>query len=71
MALAIGATLLAGIFQLFVPQYVGQAVDQVQGLLAGAAGVGAKEAARNALLHTALLLMGVSVLRGLFTMVQN
>ena len=33
MALGICATLLAGIFQLYVPQYVGQAVDQVQGLL--------------------------------------
>ena len=71
MALAICATILAGTFQLFVPQYVGQAVDQVQGLLAGAADGDAREAARDALLHTALLLMGASVLRGLFTMVQN
>ena len=79
MGLGIGATLLAAIFQLFVPQYVGQAVDQVQGLLAGAADgatsaavrEAARETAKNALLHTALLLMGASVLRGLFTMVQN
>ena len=74
MALGIGATILAATFQLFVPQYVGQAVDQVQGLLAGAvAGESgdAREAARDALFHTAVLLMGASVLRGLFTMVQN
>jgi ATP-binding cassette subfamily B protein len=71
MALAICAAVLAGTFQLFVPQYVGQAVDQVQGLLAGAVDGDAGETARGALLHTALLLMGASVLRGLFTMVQN
>jgi ATP-binding cassette subfamily B protein len=80
MALAICAAVLAGTFQLFVPQYVGQAVDQVQGLLAGAVDGDAGETARGALLHTALLLMGLhtalllmgaSVLRGLFTMVQN
>ena len=28
---AIGAALLAATFQLFVPQYIGQAVDQAQG----------------------------------------
>jgi ATP-binding cassette subfamily B protein len=71
MSLGIGATILAAIFQLFVPQYVGQAVDQVQGLLAVAADGDAREAARDALLLTAALLMGVSVMRGLFTMVQN
>ena len=71
MALGIGATILAAIFQLFVPQYVGQAVDQVQDLLAIAAdgdARAAQEAARDALLQTALLLMGASVMRCLFTM---
>ncbi len=71
MALAICAAILAGIFQLFVPQFVGQAVDQVQGLLAGAVDGDARETARDALFRTASLLMGASVLRGLFTMVQN
>ena len=71
MGLGIGATILAAVSQLFVPQYVGQAVDQVQGLLAVAADGDAREAARDALLLTAALLMGVSVMRGLFTMVQN
>ena len=33
MSLGIGATILAAIFQLFVPQYVGQAVDQADDLL--------------------------------------
>ena len=71
MALAICAAILAGIFQLFVPQFVGQAVDQAQGLLAGTAGEGDDDAARQVLMQTAFLLMGASVLRGLFTMVQN
>ena len=71
MALGICATILAAIFQLFVPQYVGQAVDQVQGLLAGAADAAVRAAARDALVHTAVLLMGASVLRGLCAMVQN
>ena len=31
MAIAICATVLAGTFQLFVPQFVGRAVDQAQG----------------------------------------
>ena len=69
--IAIGAALLAATFQLFVPQFVGQAVDQAQGLLAGVAAGDDGTAARRALMHTALLLMGASVLRGLFTMVQN
>ena len=71
MALGICATLLAGTFQLFVPQYVGQAVDQVQGLLTGAVDGSAREAARDALWDTAFLLMGASVLRGFCAMVQN
>ncbi len=72
MAVAIAATVLAAVFQLFVPQFVGQAVDQAQGLLAGAVeGDAAGAEARRALLVTALLLMGVSVLRGLFAMLQN
>ena len=71
MALAIAAAILAATFQLFVPQFVGQAVDQAQGLLAGADGGEGRDAARQALMRTAFLLFGASVLRGLFTMVQN
>jgi ATP-binding cassette subfamily B multidrug efflux pump len=65
---AIGGTLIASVFQLMIPLLLGRAVDQTQGVVAGGAeGI----AAQDALLTTALLLLGASVLRGLFTMVQN
>src|SRR3546814_18923236 len=35
MAVAVAATLFAAGFQLLVPQYLGSAVDQARGLLAG------------------------------------
>lgn len=69
MALAIGATICAGFFQLFVPQYLGQAVDQAHGLLMNA--TQDRDAAEAALLTTALLLLGAASLRGFFTMLQN
>lgn len=65
---AIGATLVASTFQLMVPRLLGQAVDHTQMAMSGGA---AGQAAQDALLTTALLLLGASVLRGLFTMVQN
>ena len=66
MAVAIGATIAAAIFQLLVPQFVGAAVDHAQGsLAAGPGGDGA------ALVAAALALLGSSVMRGLFTMVHN
>lgn len=72
MAIALVSTVAAAVFQLFVPQFLGQAVDQAQGLLTRAAGDAAeRDAAVEALMTTALLLLGVSVLRGLFTMMQN
>ena len=71
MALAVGATVLAGIFQLFVPQYLGRAVDQARGLIEGGADAAGRAAAEDALMLTALLLIGASLLRGLFTMMQN
>ncbi len=72
MAVAIAATLAAGFFQLFVPQFLGRAVDQARGLLTGAAAGGAShQAAEAALMQTALLLLTVAVVRGLFTMLQN
>ena len=72
MAVAILATVLAAVFQLFVPQLLGRAVDQAQGLI-GQAGAQAVEpsVAEAALLTTALLLLSASVLRGLATMMQN
>jgi ATP-binding cassette subfamily B multidrug efflux pump len=66
--LAIGATLVASTFQLMIPRLLGRAVDHTQAAVAGGA---AGLAAQDALLTTALLLLGASVLRGIFTMVQN
>jgi ATP-binding cassette subfamily B multidrug efflux pump len=67
MAIAVGTTIVAAIFQLLIPRYLGQAVDTAQGLLAG----GDEIAARAALWHAAALLLGAAVLRGLFTMWHN
>ena len=67
MAIALATTVVAAVFQLLIPQYLGQAVDSAQGLLAG----GDEARARAALWQTAGLLLGASVLRGLFTMWHN
>ena len=67
MAIAVGTTVLAAVFQLLIPQYLGRAVDSAQGLL----GSGEEAAARAALWQAAALLLGASVLRGLFTMWHN
>ncbi len=67
-SLAIGATLVASAFQLAIPRLLGQAVDSTQGVLSGGS---EGQAAQDALLTTALLLLGASVMRGLFTLVQN
>jgi ATP-binding cassette subfamily B protein len=66
--LAIGATFIASGFQLMIPLLLGRAIDEAQGIGAGGS---AGAVAQDALLVTALLLLAVSVLRGLFTMVQN
>ncbi|MGZ0189221.1 MAG: ABC transporter transmembrane domain-containing protein, partial [Alphaproteobacteria bacterium] len=72
MAVAIIATIAAAVFQLFVPQFLGRAVDQAQGLLgASTANAVEQNVAEAALLTTALLLLVTSVLRGLATMMQN
>ncbi|WP_370637162.1 ABC transporter ATP-binding protein [Phyllobacterium chamaecytisi] len=65
---AIGATLIAASLQLMIPQLLGHAVDQTQTAMAGGA---AGKIAETALLMTALILLAVSILRGLFTMIQN
>jgi ATP-binding cassette, subfamily B, multidrug efflux pump len=72
MAVAVIATIAAAVFQLFVPQFLGRAVDQAQGLLTGTA-VNAvdQNLAEAALFTTAMLLLFASVLRGLATMMQN
>ncbi len=68
VSVAIGATLVAASLQLMIPRLLGRAVDQTQTVVtAGTAG----SAAESALFTTALILLGVSVARGLFTMLQN
>ena len=63
------ATLLSSGFQLFIPRYLGKAVDNAQGLLQGtAASVTEIEAA---LWLSAWMILALSILRGLFAMVQN
>ncbi|HEV2897449.1 MAG TPA: ABC transporter ATP-binding protein [Pseudaminobacter sp.] len=68
VALAIGSTLLAVVFQLLIPQLLGRALDQSQAANAGGV-TGA--AAEQGLWISALLLLAASALRGLFTMAQN
>ncbi|MCH9673847.1 MAG: ABC transporter ATP-binding protein [Gammaproteobacteria bacterium] len=68
MAIALVATVLAGISQIIIPQLLGRAIDETNQLLASAA---AGTDAQSALLATAALLLGVTVLRGIITMAQN
>ncbi len=68
MTIALGTTIVAAIFQLLIPLYLGRAVDIAQGL---SGGIADEAAARAALWHTSGLLLGVAVLRGLFTMWHN
>ena len=68
MGLALAATVLAALAQLTIPQLIGEAVDHAQGLLAAEA---ADVDARAALTRAGFLLLGVSVFRGVCTMVQN
>ncbi len=69
VAFAVGATIAAAIFQLMIPPLLGSAVDNALGLLSGG-GVVAEDA-RSALVRAALLLLGASVLRGVFTLLHN
>ena len=68
VTIALVATVIAAAFQLMLPLLLGRAVDQTQTLLTDA---GDGDTARNALLGTAGLVLGVSVLRGIFTTAQN
>lgn len=65
-AAAVGATIVASVLQLMIPRLLGHAVDQAQGILA----VGASDA-QQALMWSAILLLTVSVARGIFTLLQN
>ncbi|MCZ4093342.1 ABC transporter ATP-binding protein [Sinorhizobium psoraleae] len=68
VSLAIGSTIVAATLQLVIPRLLGSAVDQSQTAMGGGA---AGAVAGQALWISALLLLAVSVLRGLFTMMQN
>ncbi|MBI4923367.1 MAG: ABC transporter ATP-binding protein [Devosia nanyangense] len=60
------STFIAATLQLFIPRLLGRAVDEAQGILgAGSA------AAESALWSTAMLLLGLSIARGIFTLTQN
>ena len=69
VAIAVTATLLSSSFQLFIPRYVGQAVDHAQGLIGEQATTSGE--IENALLFAGLMIIGLSILRGLFAVVQN
>ncbi len=64
--IAIGTTIIASVLQLLIPRLLGQAVDQAHNVLSTAA-----EGAQQALVWTALTLLGVSIARGIFTLLQN
>ncbi|WP_422073603.1 ABC transporter ATP-binding protein [Tranquillimonas rosea] len=64
--ISVVSTLIAAGLQLTIPLLLGRAVDQTQGLLERP-----DETAQGALLLTALTLLVVSMLRGVFTMAQN
>ena len=65
--IAVGTTVIAALFQLMIPRFLGDAVDYAHGFLAG----GTEADARAALFTAAGLLLGASTLRGLFTMLHN
>ncbi len=68
VVLALGSAVVAAILQLTIPRLLGNAVDQALTVLAG--GVERLDAT-GALWSTALILLGVSAGRGVFTMLQN
>lgn len=65
--IAILATIVASALQLWIPVLLGQAIDQMQSMMA----VADAAAAQSVLFQTAALVLGVSVLRGIFTTLQN
>jgi len=60
------STFIAATLQLMIPRLLGHAVDQAQGIAGGTAA-----AAQQGLWTTAMLLLAVSVARGIFTLLQN
>ena len=69
VSIAVSATLLSSVFQLFIPRYVGKAVDHAQGLLDQS---GATQGdIETALLIAGMMIIGLSILRGSFAVIQN
>lgn len=60
--------MIAASLQLMIPKLLGRAIDETQTAMAGGT---AGTIAKDALLVTAFILLAVSILRGVFTMVQN
>ena len=74
VAIALVSTIIAASLQLLIPILLGQAIDQSQQLLTGATQSGNVEAltqARSGLWTTAMLVLLVWILRGIFTTAQN
>ena len=69
VSIAVSATLLSSVFQLFIPRYVGKAVDHAQGLL-GQSGATQGDM-ETALLIAGMMIIGLSILRGSFAVIQN
>lgn len=69
MAVGVVCTVIAAVFQLLIPQYLGEAVDHAQGLLTAAAT--SAEEAEAALRTAAAMLLVAGIFRGVFTMIHN
>src|SRR5689334_2202467 len=70
---AVLAVIGAAVFQLLIPRYLGKAIDQALGPLAGAQALGSATVAhaQSALITSALLVLGIAVMRGLLTLAHN
>lgn len=74
VAIALLSTIIAASLQLLIPILLGQAIDQSQQLLSSATlavSADSLEVAKAGLWKTALLVLGVWILRGIFTTLQN
>ena len=69
LGIGVVCTVIAANFQLLIPQFLGDAVDNAQGLLGSPAAD--PEAAKAALAWAAMMLLISGMARGLFTMIHN
>jgi len=69
LPIAVIAVIIASLLQLLIPRFLGDAVDNAMGLLGGSEA--APSVVKEALLAAALLVLGTSILRGLFTLLFN